>query len=200
MTGVLHLARCLLGLAVCFAAAVSVPPVRACEDIDPLLAVPGDGTCAGVVPDGEPQTASTYEELTGIIDGAAALYDQYGFVAAAFQNYAVDVGGTPAASTLSLFNQGSSAQAAALFDDPSSGSGTAVEGWGGTGAARMRVAFGVTTLEFHEACFFGRIVVLSGEAAAATAARCLGEAAAGMVHAEVSVSPPSWGAVKAMYR
>ncbi len=179
---------------------VSIFPaaVLACDGIGPVAMVPGGGTCAGVSPDAA-AGAYTYAELTGFVDGEAGLFDAYGFVAAAFQNCQVDAGGSAVGATLSLFNQGTPANAQALYGDAQSGSGDPIPDWAGSGEARWKVAFGVTSLQFYEECFFGRIVVISDDAAAAVAARCLGEATAFSIQGEVQADTPSWGCLKTRF-
>ncbi len=134
-----------------------------CEAIAPVTILPVDGTCPGWGLDGEIRTASTLEELMGIIDGGAILYGNHGFVSAAFQNYLGVIAGQPVAASVNLFNQGTEAQAGELFDDPQSGSGTAVTDWTGSGEARTLVGFGTTSFQFHEECFYVSILVVSAE-------------------------------------
>lgn len=177
-----------------------LPAARAdCGEIDPLSLVPADGTCDWSL-DGTPQTAYTVEELTVVIDGAAYLYEQHGFAAAAFQNYAGEVAGEPAQLSLSLFNQGTSANAVALFADPNSGYGTPILGWPGSGTARYRTAFGFLTLDFHEACFFVSIVVTAGGDAALPEASCLAAGIINAIQQATPVEPARWGALKAAFR
>ncbi|MFH1862069.1 MAG: DUF6599 family protein [bacterium] len=70
------------------------------------------GTGAGDYGEADDQSS-----LYDLIDGAAELYIQYGFVQGVLQNYQGTIGG--AASTLSLFiaDQGSSNNATALFNE-----------------------------------------------------------------------------------
>lgn len=171
-----------------------------CEVIDPLNVLPGDAACPGWVRDGEPMAAYTLEELMLIIDGGAMLYGQYGFVAAAFQNYAGDAGGTPTAATLSAFNQGSAENAHALYLDPESGWGDPVVDWGGAGAARVRLDFGYATFQFWEACFYVSIVVGPGDEGLGPAARCLAEAAVERIQGATPAAIDDWGAIKAQFR
>lgn len=171
-----------------------------CDGIDPLAVLPADEACPGWVRDGAPMTAYSLEELMEIIDGMAMLYDQYGFVAAAFQNYAGEIGGTPTPATLAAFNQGSAENAAALYLDPESGWGDAVTDWEGTGAARLRIDFGYVTFQFWEECFFVSIVVGQGDQGLDAAARCLAEAALDLVQGTTPAEIQNWGAIKAQYR
>jgi hypothetical protein len=175
---------------------IATPAAASCEAVDPLFMLPSDTDCAGWARDGEPRTAYTYEELTEIIDGGAGLFVEYGFVAAAFQNYLGDVAGAVVPATVSLFNQGTAENAHALFDDPNSGMGEPIDDWSGTGEARMRVAFGITTLQFREECFFGSIVVMSEDPAAVGAADCLALSIVTKIQGAVPTRPASWSAIR----
>lgn len=177
--------------------AIAQPP---CNEIDPPLLVPESDVCPGWVTDGEMQTAYTYEELTDVINGAAHLYEQYGFVAAAFQNYLGEVGEEVSPMTLSVFNQGTAANAEALYDDMNSGSGDPVDDWGGTGDARMRIAFGTVSFQFWENCFFVGIVVVVGGEAAVPHARCFADEIVGRIQDPTPVEPQTWGGLKLIYR
>jgi len=152
--------------------------------------------------DGAIRTAYTYVELTEIINGGAILYDNYGFVAAAFQNYTAIIDGASTWASLELYNQGDSANALNLYNDPASGSGEAIPAteWGGTGEARQRVAFGYTTLQFQEECFFCTILVYSPHEDALSSALCMGEAICEMIQAPTPAAETSWGEVKTLFR
>ncbi len=171
-----------------------------CEAIAPVTILPVDGTCPGWGLDGEIRTASTLEELMGIIDGGAILYGNHGFVSAAFQNYLGAIAGQPVAASVNLFNQGTGAQAGELFDDPQSGSGTAVTDWTGSGEARTLVGFGTTSFQFHEECFYVSILVVSAEGEALTAARCLADGICVLIRGAVPARQWSWGSIKMGFR
>jgi hypothetical protein len=174
-------------------------PTLACGDIDPVDLIPGNEACEGVALDGSPQGAYDLSELMAVINGEAPLYTGHGWVSAAFQNYTVAVAGS-ASATLSLFNQGTSANAQALYDDPQSGSGDPIGDWSGSGDARLRVAFGVTTLQFWEECLFVKIVILSESAEATIAARCLADALVTIIQGQTPMDVETWSAIKALYR
>ncbi len=171
-----------------------------CAEIDPVTILPADDACPGWMRDGSPLTAYTLEELTHIIDGGAFLFGEYGFVAAAFQNYAGEIGGQSAALTLGLFNQGSAENAAALYDDPDSGWGDPLLDWGGSGAARVRSGLNSITLDFREACFFGSVTVGTGGDQATAEARCMALAVVVLIQGGTPVAATSWGSVKAGFR
>ena len=170
-----------------------------CADVLPVDLLPADGSCAWSR-DGVAQTAYTLEELAEIINGGAFLFYDYGFIAAAFQNYAGEIGGDPSALTLGLYNQGSGANAAALYADPESGSGEPVPGWEGSGEARYTAAFGFLTLQFHEACFFGSLTFTAGGEAALPHAVCLAQAVVAAIQQATPAKPQHWGTIKAAYR
>lgn len=171
-----------------------------CADIDPLFVLPADDDCPGWTRDGEPMTAYTIEELMLIIDGEAFLYAQYGFVAAAFQNYAGEVQGEPVVITLSAFNQGTPENAEALYLDPNSGGGDPVTDWPGTGAARIEANFGFVRLQFWEECFFVSVLATSGGDAAVPAVRCLGIQVVALIQGPSPTESGTWGRVKSLYR
>jgi hypothetical protein len=183
---------------IAFAAIASVARAD-CAAVDPLTLLPPDGTCDWAR-DGEPQTAYTLEELAVIIDGGAFLFEEYGFVAAAFQNYTGDAGGTPSAATLGLYNQGSAANAEALYNDPDSGYGDPVPGWTGSGAARYRVAFGYLTLDLWEECFYASLIFVAGGELALPDAICLGETVVNGIQQVTPAGTTTWGDLKEAYR
>lgn len=170
-----------------------------CEEIDPLYLLPADEACPGWARDGSALTAYTPEQLAEIIDGGAYLYVTYGFVAAAFQNYAAEIGGQPVASTVAIFNQGTAENALALYQDPASGEGAPVAGWPGSGAARVQSGFGSVTLQFREACFFVSVVLMPGEEATIPEARCLAEAVLALVQGATPAGGTTWGGIKAIF-
>lgn len=173
---------------------------RADCDVDVLSLLPGDTVCSGAARHGAPLTAYTYKELTYIINGEAALYDHYGFEAAAFQNYEIDIGGSVAAATLAIFDMGTAANAIALYTDPASGGGDPVAGWGGSGEARLTTQLFSQTLQFREECVFGSLNVMSTSTAALDAALCLGEAVCTEVQGQIDTQAVSFGSLKARYR
>ncbi len=170
-----------------------------CAAIDPLSLLPPDGACDWAR-DGVPQSAYTIEELAQIIDGGAFLFEQHGFVAAVFENYTGEIEGEPAAATVSIYNQGTAANAEALFNDPNSGSGDPLPGWIGSGAARYRTAFGFFTCEFWEACFYGSIVFAAGGEAALPEALCLGQTIVAAISQATPAQTLRWSDVKAAFR
>ncbi len=178
---------------------LAAPARAACAEIEPLEALPGDQACPGWSRDGEPLTAHTFEELAAIINGSAFLYLSYGFVAAAFQNYAAQIAGVPTAATAAVFNQGTLENALALYQDPGSGSGAPVLDWPGSGDARLQVGFGTVTLQFHQDCFYASIVLLPGDEASVPEARCLAEAALLLVQGATPVQSATWGAIKTAF-
>jgi len=177
--------------------AFAQPP---CDEIDPLLVLPGDEVCPGWMRDGEARTAYTLQELADIINGAAFLYGQYGFVAAAVQNYAGEVGSEPTWITLSAFNQSAAAMAEAFYNHPNSGSGDPVEDWDGTGHARMGIALGTVSFQFWEACFFVSIVVVTGGEEAVPHARCFADEVVDRIQDPTSVAPQTWGDLRVIFR
>lgn len=177
-------------------------PEAVCGDIDPAGLVPGNGVCTGLTLDGEPRTAYTYTELTEIINGGASFYAGYGFVAAAFQNYTAIFDETTTWASLELFNQGTPSNAQNLYNDSGSGSGDPIPAgdWPGTGEARQRAAFGYTTVQFREECFFSTIQVYSQHEDALASAVCVGGEICEMIQGATPAANDSWGSVKQLFR
>jgi hypothetical protein len=173
---------------------------QACDGIDPLSLVPDNGMCPGVTRDGETLTAYTIPELQDLINGGYEVFANHGFVAMALQNYLIDIGGSPAVSSLYLYNQGTSANAEALYDELASGSWEAVSDWGGSGEARVKTALFSITFEFHEACFYGSIVVMSLDDQAVSSARCIAEAIVAGIQGCSPVDSECWSSLKVRYK
>lgn len=182
------------------AATMPTPAVGSCDQIDPLDVLPYDEACPGWVRDGEPMTAYSYEELMQIINGAAGLYEQYGFVAAAFQNYVGEVAGEPAVATLSAFNQGTAENAEALYHDPEFDPGEPVADWPGSGEARVVPYLLSVTFQFWEECFFISINMSPGEDAGIQEARCLAEVVLTLIQGSVPARTETWGNIKASFQ
>jgi hypothetical protein len=177
------------------------PLLADCDELDPVDLLPGNGACLGVTLDGEPMTAYTPSELYALINGGAQIYFDHGWVATALQNYSIDVAGQPVPATLKLFNQGTEANATALYDELLSiGIWEPIPDWLGSGVAHYRTELFSITLQFREACFVSDIIVLSTEPAALAAARCLGETTAALIQGQSPVDGTTWGHVKATYR
>jgi hypothetical protein len=179
---------------------LSAAPARSlpCAALAPADLLIDDTVCEASA-DGEIQTADSVEELANFIDGAAFFHAEYDFTAAAFLTYATDLDGQPVTLMVSLFNQGTSESAQGLYDDPRSGSGDPIPDWTGNGEARLRVAFGSATVQFHEACFFGQVLALSDDATVVDRAVCLASAMAGLIDS-VPAGTRTWSAVKTLYR
>lgn len=188
--------------AVLVLSALLLPTLAAatCQDVDPVGILPADETCPSWIRDGETLTAYTETELFELVNGGAGLYLSYGWVATAIQNYLGEVEGQPVYATISLFNQGTLENAQALFEDPESGTGEMIDGWGGSGLARIQVGFGLTQLDFQEECFFARVVVLSDDDGGVGAAYCLSLAIVDLLQGAVPAPSPTWGRMKALYR
>jgi len=169
-----------------------------CAERDPAGMLPA-GDCAGWARTGEPITASTVEELAALIDGSAYFYAAYGFVAAAFVNFAGEIAGEPAEITVSLFNQGSEENALTLYQDEGSGTGEPVADWPGSGAARLQAGLGTVTFQFHEACFFASLATTAGGEAGVAPARCLAEAILARIQAATPERVESWAAIKQLF-
>jgi len=71
----------------------------------------------GMAADGAVRVATTTAQLQEIVDGGYQTYTQHGFREVAERNYAGSVGGTPTTLRARVFDQGSAANAEALYDD-----------------------------------------------------------------------------------
>jgi len=67
---------------------------------------------------GQRWVANNISELTTYIDGLAEIYQRHGFVEAANQSYEGKIDGANRQLQLTVYNQGSEANAQALFNDP----------------------------------------------------------------------------------
>jgi len=177
----------------------AAPAGATCAQIEPLGALPGDQVCPGWSRDGEALTAHTPEELAEIINGGAFLYISYGFVAAAFQNYAAEIFGVPTTTFAAVFNQGTLENALALYQDPGSGSGTPVLDWPGSGAARLEVGFGTVTFQFYQDCFYASLVLLPGDETSVPEICCLAEAVLDLIQGATPTRSVSWGTIKTVF-
>jgi hypothetical protein len=176
-----------------------IPALASCDAVDPLTVLPEDDTCAGWTRDGEATEARTIEELAGIIDGGAFLFWQFSFVAGAFQNYAGEIAGEQTSMTLAAFNQYSFENAQALYEHPESGMGDPVDGWTGSGQARVQIALGSVTFQFWESCFFVSILVTSGGDMALPDARCMAEAVVDLIQNPNAVEKRTWGNIRVAF-
>ncbi len=165
---------------------------QTCADVPPADMIPAVDACTGYTFDGGVIVATNLEELTEVINGGAGVYIDYGFIEAAFQNYQLDLGGSPANVSLFLYNQGLAANAADLYDHFEIGTETTITDWAGSGEARYRLGLGNITIDFHELCFYGKIQILASGADALDAGRCLGEAICALV-ALTPVEVSGWG-------
>ncbi len=101
--------------------------------------------------------------------------------------------------TLSVFNQRTAENGEALYYDPDSGSGDPVGDWGGSGAARRRIAFGIVSFQFWEECFFVSIVVTSGSDAAVPHARGIAEGVTDLILGATQSRSITWGEIKVAF-
>jgi hypothetical protein len=103
------------------------------KTVDALLVK--NGEISGWAYAGSAWVANNLSELTTYIDGAADTYQRHGFVEAAHQEYSGSIGTAAAQIKVTVYNQGSVANAAALYADPALGFTGAVEWTGGAGTA-----------------------------------------------------------------
>jgi hypothetical protein len=120
--------------------------------------MPDDNEIPGWVKDGPPQTAETPEELYGLINGAAPIYIDNGFVEAVFQDYVGDIASQQSELNARVFDQGTSDGAQAVYDLTATGLET---DWDGAGEeARINYALPFNfALDFWRNRFFVHLVI-----------------------------------------
>jgi hypothetical protein len=121
------------------------------QDVEDLL--PADNEIPGWVKDGPPQTAETPDELFGLIDGAAPVYIENGFVECIFQDYMGDIMGTPTTLQARVFDQGNAENASSLYDALGTGLETDWDGAGSEARINYLLPFNFT-LEFWRNRFY----------------------------------------------
>ena len=108
-------------------------PDTAKKAIDGMLVK--NAEISGWVYSGSSWVANNLSELTTYIDGMADVYQRHGFVEAAHQEYAGNVGSANAQIKATVYNQNTPANAAAVYADPALGFSGAVDWTGGAGDA-----------------------------------------------------------------
>ena len=112
-------------------------PDGGAQAVDALLVK--NGEISGWTYSGSSWVANNVSELTTHINGAADTYQRHGFAEAAHQEYAGNVGSSSAQIKVTVFDQGSPANATALYADPALGFTGAVVWTGGAGEAARYV-------------------------------------------------------------
>ena len=99
--------------------------------------------------------ANNISELTTHINGLAVIYERHGFVEAAHQSYQGTIDDGTRTLQVTIYNQGTPADAKATFDDPEVGlTGTTVWNDGAGEEAHFKL-FGLSyALAFHRGPFF----------------------------------------------
>ena len=95
--------------------------------------------------------ANNITELTNRIDGAAEVYRRHGFVEAASQDYQGTINSNQATLRLTVFDQGSGSNTAALFNDPQIGFSGAITWSNGAGEAAQYLRNGGLS---QQMCFY----------------------------------------------
>jgi|GEM_PF-731704 len=121
------------------------------QNVEDLL--PEDNEIPGWVKDGPPQTAETPDELFGLINGAAPVYIENGFVECIFQSYTGDIMGQPTSLQARVFDQGTADNAANLYDALETGLETDWTGAGSEARINYLLPFNFT-LEFWRNRFY----------------------------------------------
>lgn len=99
--------------------------------------------------------ANNVSELTTYINGLAVVYERHGFVEAAHQSYQGTIDEATRTLQATIYNQGTSANAEATFDDPEVGlSGTTVWNGGAGDEAHYKLLGLSYALAFRRGPFF----------------------------------------------
>ena len=120
--------------------------------------MPDDNEIPGWVKDGPPQTAETPEELYGLIDGAAPIYIDNGFVEAVFQDYVGDIASQQSELNARAFDQGTPDGAQAVYDLTATGLETDWDGAGEEARINYTLPFNFA-LDFWRNRFFVHLVI-----------------------------------------
>jgi hypothetical protein len=136
-------------------------PSTSKKAIDALLVK--NGEISGWSYGGSAWVANNISELTTYIDGAADTYQRHGFVEAAHQEYAGSIGSSGAQIKITVYNQGSAVNSAALYADPALGFTGAVEWTGGAGDAAhyVRINGVAQMLSFHRNGYYVYLELLN---------------------------------------
>lgn len=111
----------------------STDPATTAKTIESLTVK--NNEIAGWSYSGSAWVANNISELTTYIDGQAEVNRRYGFVEAAHQEYSGVVNNSQALLKLTVYNQGTAANALSLYNDPDLGFSGAIDWTAGAGQA-----------------------------------------------------------------
>lgn len=120
--------------------------------------LPDDNEIPGWVKNGPPQTAQTDEELFGLINGAAPVYLNNGFVECIFQDYLGTIDGQDVDLQARVFDQGTPENAEIVYDLVAGGLETDWDGAGSGARINYLLPFNFT-LEFWRNRFYVYLVI-----------------------------------------
>ena len=104
---------------------------------------------------GQGWVAQNISELTTYINGAAEIYQRYGFVEAAHQEFQGTIDGKSRQLRLTIYNQGNETNAKAVYDDPDLGLSGAINWQNGAGKAAHYIRFGLSqALTFYRNAYY----------------------------------------------
>jgi len=131
--------------------------------LDPVDLLPTSGEISGWTPQGAAEEW-VGEALYQPIDGDAETYLRHGFEEAAFLDYQGSGSWANTVLSVRIFDQGSAEQAADLYDDPTSGTGTPWTGSEAAGTEARTEQYALScSVEFHEAEYFVHVDIGSGD-------------------------------------
>ena len=112
---------------------------------------------------GNAWTASTVSDLTRWIDGKAEIFQRHGFVEAAHREYQGTVNNASTQLQLSVYDQGSQANALALYGDQDLGFSGALDWKSGAGQGAHYVRYSLSqALAFYRGKYFVLLEINSG--------------------------------------
>ncbi|MFQ5907046.1 MAG: hypothetical protein ACE5JA_10825 [bacterium] len=123
---------------------------------------PGDNEISGWVKDGPAETATTTQELWDLIDGEGQVYMDHGFSSCGRQVYRGSLSGSDVEIRyLYIYDQDTDSNAAAVYDDPRSGTGTPwLDDPAGTEARIDDTGLDSYTIDFYQSKYFVKITIL----------------------------------------
>jgi len=131
--------------------------------LDPVDLLPSAEEISGWTPQGVAEEW-VGEALYQPINGEAEIYLRHGFQEAAFQDYQGSGSWANAVLSVRIFDQGNAEQAADLYDDPGSGTGTPWTGSEAAGSQARTEQYALSCIvEFHEAEYFVHVDISSGD-------------------------------------
>jgi len=122
---------------------------------------PGDNEISGWVKDGAAESATTTQELWDLIDGEGQVYIDHGFSSCGRQVYDGELQGSAVEiHYLYIYDQATDSNAADVYDDPRSGTGSPwTDNPAGTKARINDTGLDSYTIDFYQSKYFVKITI-----------------------------------------